>query len=95
MQHQLSSLMLFVLAGCADFALQPVVPAIPPQLLAQVDQPTLQGDTAGEVSLLIVGLSGALGQANAQLSAIECLYLKWKAASVGDPELECGEGGGI
>lgn len=89
MQHQLSFLTLFVLAGCAEPTVQAVMPDIPAQLLARVDQPTLQGNTAGEVALLIVGLSGALDQANTQLSAIECLYLKHKATVAGDPAPDC------
>ena len=89
MQRLTSFLMLSALAACADPTERPVLAAIPPAFLAQVDKPVLRGNAAGDVAVLIVGLSGALDQANAQLSAIACLYLKHKAVVAGDPAMEC------
>ena len=82
-------LILFLISACADPIEVPVAVEIPPQLLAQVDKPSLRGDTAGDVAILLSGMSGALDKANAQLSAIDCLYAKHKAVLAGDPAPEC------
>ena len=80
MKHLLLFLMLYVLSACAEPIDRPTIPEIPPELLTQAHKPTLQGNSAGEVALLVVGLSGALDKANSQLAAIACLYARWLSA---------------
>ena len=67
-------------SGCADPIEQPVLVEIPPQLLEQVEMPTLASDAAGDVALLIVALVSALSEANGQLATIEELVARWKTA---------------